>query len=134
MIEPKGMVHFSISVSDLDASKRFYTEILGLRLVANVPAAGMVFLAAGNDHLVLCKSETPIQPNGTDARRVHHAFRVDSDKYEETKAFLVAKGVQIVDEENRKTGVFTGRQIYFYDLDRNVLEFSEWVPDEATDQ
>lgn len=30
MIEPQGVVHFSIAVSDLAASRRFYTEILGL--------------------------------------------------------------------------------------------------------
>ena len=30
MIEPKGVVHFSIAVSDLDASRKFYNEVLGL--------------------------------------------------------------------------------------------------------
>ena len=30
-IEPRGVVHFSIAVSDLEASSRFYTEVLGLK-------------------------------------------------------------------------------------------------------
>ena len=33
MIEPRSVVHFSIAISDLDASQKFYTEILGLTLV-----------------------------------------------------------------------------------------------------
>ena len=44
MIEPRSVVHFSIAVSDLDASQKFYTEILGLTLVQAAPANGMVFL------------------------------------------------------------------------------------------
>ena len=40
MIEPQGVVHFSIAVSDLDASRRFYTEILGLKLVSDGSAFG----------------------------------------------------------------------------------------------
>jgi catechol 2,3-dioxygenase-like lactoylglutathione lyase family enzyme len=47
MIEPRSVVHFSIAVSDLHASQKFYTEILGLTLVQAAPANGMVFLRAG---------------------------------------------------------------------------------------
>jgi len=43
MIEPKGVVHFSIAVSDLAASRNFYTQILGLKLVNDASANGMVF-------------------------------------------------------------------------------------------
>jgi catechol 2,3-dioxygenase-like lactoylglutathione lyase family enzyme len=36
-------------------------------------------------------------------------------------------GVPIVDEEDRKTGIFPGRQFYIHDPDRNVIEFSEFA-------
>jgi len=126
MIEPRGVVHFSIAVSDLDASRKFYTETLGLTLVQDISAQGMVFLRAGHDHVILARSDAPLQRNPKDNRRAHHAFRIDAEKYEETKAFLAAKGIEIFEEEDRKKGVFVGRQLYIRDPDGTVIEFTEW--------
>ena len=126
MIEPRSVVHFSIAVSDLDASRKFYTEILGLTLVQASPATGMVFLRAGNDHVILAKSDSPLQRDAKDSRRAHHAFKVDPDKYEDAKASLASKGVEIFEEEDRKKGVFVGRQFYIRDPDGTVIEFTEW--------
>jgi len=102
MIEPRSVVHFSIAVSDLDASQKFYTEILGLTLVQAAPANGIVFLRAGNDHVILAKK-----------------------KYEDAKVFLASKGVEVFEEEDRKKGVFVGRQFYIRDPDGTVIEFTE---------
>jgi glyoxylase I family protein len=127
MIEVSGVVHFSIPVSNLDASRRFYTEILGLTLVSEATnRAGMVFLRAGDDHVILARSDAPLQRSADDARRAHHAFKVDSSKYDEAKAFLASKGVEVFEEEDRKKGVFVGRQFYIRDPDGNVIELSEW--------
>jgi catechol 2,3-dioxygenase-like lactoylglutathione lyase family enzyme len=126
MIEPRGVAHFSIAVSDLDASQRFYTEILGLTLVQAAPATGMVFLRAGDDHVILARSDAPLQRNAKDSRRAHHAFKVDPGKYQEAKAFLVSRGIDIFEEEDRKKGVFVGRQFYIHDPDGTVIEFTEW--------
>ena len=126
MIEPQGVVHFSIAVSDLAASRRFYTEILGLKLVSDGSAFGMVFLLAGNDHVILAKSEAPLVRNARDSRKAHHAFKVVPDKYDAAKAFLASKGVEVFEEEDRKKGVFVGRQFYIYDPDGSVIEFTEW--------
>jgi catechol 2,3-dioxygenase-like lactoylglutathione lyase family enzyme len=126
MIEPRSVVHFSIAVSDLEASRKFYTDILGLTLVRNAPAIGMVFLRAGNDHVILARSDAPLQRNPKDSRRAHHAFKVDADKYEDAKSFLASKGVEVFEEEDRKDGVFVGRQFYIRDPDGTVIEFSEW--------
>ena len=108
MIEPRSVVHFSIAVSDLEASRKFYTEILGLTLVQVSPTTGMVFLRAGHDHVILAKSDLPLQRDARDSRRAHHAFKVDPEKYEDAKAFLASKGVEIFEEEDRKKGVFVG--------------------------
>lgn len=126
MIEPRSVVHFSIAVSDLEASRKFYIEILGLTFVHEEPALGMVFLRAGHDHVNLAKSDAPLQRNPKDSRRAHHAFKLDSDKYDEAKAFLASKEVEVFEEENRKKGVFVGRQFYVRDPDHTVIEFSEW--------
>jgi glyoxylase I family protein len=126
MIEIKGVAHFSIAVSDLEKSRRFYTEILGLKLVQDAHAYGMVFLRAGDDHVILAKSDAPLQRSAADSRRAHHAFKVDSARYNEAKAFLASRGVEIFEEEDRKRGVFVGRQFYIRDPDANVIEFTEW--------
>jgi len=126
MIEPRGVVHFSIAVSDLDASRRFYTEILGLQLVTESSQYGMAFLRAGDDYVILARSDDPIQRSPKDSRRAHHAFKVDADRYDDAKTFLAAKGVEVFEEEDRRKGVFVGRQFYIRDPDGTVIEFTEW--------
>ena len=126
MIEPKSVVHFSIAVSDMEASRKFYTEVLGLKCVQTSTTLGLVFLRAGDDYVLLAKSDAPLQRSARDSRRAHHAFKIDADKYEDAKAFLAAKGVEVFEEEDRKTGVFVGRQFYIRDPDDTVIEFTEW--------
>ena len=124
MIEPKGVVHFTISVSDIERSEAFYRDIVGLKTVQRVPAIGMTFMTAGNDHIILTKSKTPIDPNPGNDFLIHHAFRIDVDKYDAAIAHLKENGVEVIFEEDRRDGIFIGRQAYFHDPDRNVLEVS----------
>ena len=124
MIEPKGVLHFTISVSDTERSERFYCDVLGLELVQRVKDLGMVFLKAGSDHVILCHSQTPIQPNIGNGILVHHAFHVEHEKYDEAITTLRRHGVEILFEEDRYGGVFQGRQIYFHDPDHNVIEIN----------
>lgn len=122
MIETKGIVHFTISVSDPEKSEKFYREVLGLETVQIIPPIGMVFMRSGEDYVILTKSKTPVEPNPGDEFFVHHAFRVDVDAYESAKQHLADNGVEIIFEEERHEGVFHGKQCYFHDPDRNVLE------------
>ena len=122
MIETTGVVHFTIPVTDPDRSEVFYQEVLGLETVQKVPQIGMVFMRSGTDHVILTRSKTPIDPNPGKEFLVHHAFRVDVDAYEDAKTHLSTHGVEIIFEEERREGVFIGKQCYFHDPDRNVLE------------
>ena len=126
-IKPRGVVHFSIPVSDLEVSRKFYTELLGLEFLRHSEPYEMMFLKAGNDYVVLAKSETPINPNPAGKRRVHHAFAIEPAAYDEAKALLQKNGIPILDEEHRSGGTFPGRQFYIEDPDRNVIELSEWA-------
>jgi len=126
MIEPLNVVHFAIPVSDLVASRKFYTEILGLTLVHDAPYIDMVFLRAGPNHVILAKSDGSLKRDPKDARRAHHAFKVAPEKYDDAKKFLASKGVDVFEEEDRKKGVFVGRQFYVRDPDGTVIEFTEW--------
>lgn len=124
MIETKGVVHFTISVSDPDKSEAFYRDVLGLEVVQKVPSVGMVFLRSGDDYIILTKSKTPIDPNPGNEFLVHHAFKVDANKYDEAVSHLRSHGVDPFFEEDRREGIFIGRQCYFHDPDRNVLEIA----------
>ena len=126
MIEPKGVVHFSIAVSDLEVSRKFYTGVLGLKLVNDVSAYGMVFLRAGDDYVILAKSDEPLRRTAADSRRAHHAFKIDSAMYDDAKSYLGSIGIEVFEEEDRKKGVFVGRQFYIRDPDCTVIEFTEW--------
>jgi len=124
MIETQGIVHFTMPVTDVAVSERFYCDILGLKVVQRVPSLGMVFLRAGTDYVVLCRSKTPIDPNPGKDIMVHHAFRIAADGYDKAVAELRANGIEILFEEERQIGVFQGRQAYFHDPDRNVIELN----------
>jgi len=87
-----------------------------------IPPVGMVFMRSGGDFVILTRSKTPVDPNPGDEFFVHHAFCVDVEKYEEAKQHLADHGVNIIFEEERHEGVFHGKQCYFHDPDRNVLE------------
>ena len=43
MAEIKGIAHFSIPVSDVDKSTRFYTEIVGCKFLSALPDKSITF-------------------------------------------------------------------------------------------
>ena len=106
MIRTKGVLHFTISVSNPDASEKFYQDVLGLQTIQNVRPTGMVFMKSSDDFVILTKSETPVRPNLDDNFNVHHAFVVDVDQYEIAKQHVIDCGIKIIFEEERREGVF----------------------------
>ena len=120
MIKTKGILHVTIPVSDPARSRAFYTDILGLEFVAQVPKENphFVFLKSGADYVLLGRDTS----RGRFSNIIHHAFMVDGDAYDATVAELKAKGVDVFREDQRDEGIFTGRSAYFHDPDNNALE------------
>lgn len=123
MIKTQGLVHFTIAVSDLERGARFYSEILGMRILRRTPR--MVFLQCGGDYLVLGKSKTPIRPNAEGETTIHHAFKVAAADFDRAVEFLEQNGVKILHIEDRQEGTFQGRSAYFHDPDGNALEIHD---------
>ena len=113
-------MHFTIPVSDLDRSEAFYTQLLGFEKIRR--NRHMVFLTAHGVSFVLTLSEKPIDPNPGGKHDIHTAFRVDSAEYDRAKAELAGLGIALFNEEDRESGTFQGRSVYFHDPDRNVIE------------
>jgi catechol 2,3-dioxygenase-like lactoylglutathione lyase family enzyme len=124
MIELRGVAHFSIPVSDVDRSTKFYTEVVGCRLLSQLPNQKITFLDAGGGVcLLLIKRPAPIQKGAAEmSDGVHHAFMVDADAYQAAKDSLRAKGVDIFFEEDRRGGTIDGPRFYFRDPDGTPLE------------
>src|SRR6266513_865162 len=59
----QSVVHFSIPVSDVERSTRFYTEIVGCRHLATVAQGTMAVLDAAVTCLILVKRDPPINPH-----------------------------------------------------------------------
>ena len=124
MIENKGVVHFTITVSNTKRSEAFYRDVVGLKTVLRAPSRDMVFMTAGDDYVILTSTDQPIDPNPGNEIRIHHAFRIDIVKYDDAIDHVPSHGIKVFFEEDRHDGLFIGRQAYFHDPDRNVLEIS----------
>jgi catechol 2,3-dioxygenase-like lactoylglutathione lyase family enzyme len=116
-----SVVHFSIPVSDIENSTRFYTEIVGCRHIETVGQGRMAFLDAAGTCLILVKREPPINLRPEDHGGVHHSFAVAD--YPAALDHLRRNGIAITFEEDRQGGVVNGPRAYFHDPDGTVLEF-----------
>ena len=126
MIKTKGMVHFTIPVSDLSRAKAFYCDLLGFDCIRESPR--MVFCRSEDDYFVLTVTKMPNAPNPEGVVSIHHAFYVEPDEFDRAVQYLKDNGVSIAKEEQRGAeAAFGGRHCYFLDPDGNVLELLDPV-------
>lgn len=116
--------HSAVCVTDIERSKRFYAEVLGLQEVArpDFDFEGAWYEFADGSQLHLIVHDTPLALRGTrsiDTRDGHLALRVDS--YEATLGRLTALGVEHQAYRDNKT---PWAQIYLTDPDGNVVELN----------
>jgi glyoxylase I family protein len=125
--------HVSLTVTDLDRSKQFYREILGLREIDR-PAfsfPGAWFQVGGNQqlHLIAHSGSTFRGVKGIDTRDGHFAVRVAS--YRSALEFLSSKGYREDAADDDPVKMHTNPQaiagfpqIYVLDPDRHVIEIN----------
>ena len=117
----KGVAHFSIPVSDLTASTKFYSDVVGCKLI-NTDGKRHSFMDAGGTCILLCAEGGPINPK---ERRdlVHHAFIVTPEQLKNAKQHLESNNATMLEEEDREGGTVNGPRLYFRDPDGTRLEF-----------
>src|SRR3989475_10152746 len=99
--------HVVLNASDLEASVRFYTELLGLEVSDRYPDSmvpgGMVFLRCNTDHHGVALVGGTGKSERTSLN--HFAFEVATlDEVFRTRAWLRKHGVPIVFEVRRRAG------------------------------
>ena len=117
--------HVAIICSDYQVSKRFYTELLGLKVLAENYRAGRdswkldLSLPSGNQIELFSFPNPPARPSQPEAQGLRHlAFVVDN--VAEFAAYLTAQGVAV---EPIRIDEYTGKAFtFFQDPDGLPLE------------
>ena len=129
----QALHHVAVNVRDLERSRQFYREVLGLSEIARPPFEfpGAWFRLAGEQrlHLIVHTDPTFRGEKGIDTRDLHFAVRVRS--YRETVELLRAKGYSEdaagLDLKRMKLqphSLAGFPQIYICDPDRHVIEIN----------
>lgn len=125
--------HVSLNVTDLERSRTFYREILGLseieRPAFSFPGAWFAIGEGQQLHLIVHEGATFRGAKGIDTRDNHFAVRVRG--YRETVAFLRERGYRenageldlhrMILQPHATAGF---PQIYILDPDRHVIEIN----------
>ena len=121
MIRPKRIGHLVLNVKDVEASEKFYTEILGFEVAVKRPFG--TFLTCGKIHheLALFQASEDAQPVAEGRLGLNH-FAVQLEDFEALKEayqYLKAHDVQI----DRLVDHQMTQSVYFFDPDGNRIEF-----------
>ena len=116
MLTIRGIDHVVLRVSDIDAMRRFYCEVLGATHVAYRPEFGMSHLRIGAAMIDLVKGER----NGTNMD--HFCLRVEPFDQTSIVAHLKQHGVAVGDVRNRFGAEGNGISIYLTDPEGNQVE------------
>lgn len=117
--------HVVFTVSDIERSTKFWTEIMGFK-ISDVNEHGMVFFHHGGDHhtvaIAPAKDKTPLPDKSKGGIGFNHAaFAVNSmDDLFLIRDFLRAKGVTITFEGRKGPGCNPG--VEFLDPDGYCIE------------
>jgi catechol 2,3-dioxygenase-like lactoylglutathione lyase family enzyme len=118
-----GVLETVLYYTNQDRTTRFYTDVLGMRLLDTEPERSLFFRAGSSVFLMFNASETlqgrTLPPHGASGS-VHTCFVVPEPEYEPWKAHLASHGVEIIQEVTWPRGL----SFFFHDPDGNLLEIA----------
>jgi len=119
-IRTTGILHFTIGVRDHVAASKFYSEVLGCKVMRI--GERYAFMDCRGSYFVLAKMPNHVNPNlpGDDSH--HHAFMVEPEEFDRALAIMKARGVEMIKYSDQGHVTFPGRHAYFHDADGNCIE------------
>ncbi|MDX2159285.1 MAG: VOC family protein [Hyphomicrobiaceae bacterium] len=130
-MKPEGVLETVLYARDLEATERFWRDVLGLEPFHTLPGR-QIFYRCGDQVLLIFNPDAtqvppkpgtlPVPPHGATGEG-HVCFRASADEIEAWRARLEDKGVAI--EADFVWPASGGRSIYFRDPAGNCLEFAE---------
>ncbi len=131
MLRIETLHHVSLPITNLSASKSFYSKVLGLEEVArpgfSFPGA---WFAVGDRvlHLIVGEHSTLRIGKGIDSHDAHFAIRVTSYsgalEHLRTRGYSADATDPLLKLRENPTGTAGFPQIYLLDPDRNVIEIN----------
>jgi catechol-2,3-dioxygenase len=131
MVRLKELGHILLRVLDLDRSKKFYSEVLGFKVLEEDPEHGGTFMALeGQSHAIdlfqVKDADAALRQTPGVRGLGHIAFRVEREEdLKEAYVSLRQHGVEIT----RTIDHVSQKSIYFNDPDGNTLEIYYELPD-----
>jgi catechol 2,3-dioxygenase-like lactoylglutathione lyase family enzyme len=121
-----GISELVLEVSDLEAARRFYRDVLGFEeTLYGEGAEGRYWYLVGETARLGIWTEQVGLAGGRGGAHVHYAFSVGGEEIDRLKARIESAGAEV--EGPIQLG--PGRAIYVTDPDGNVVEF--WSQDMA---
>ena len=111
-LEVSGIDHVVLHVRDVERSKKFYMDLLGMTWAHG--REGQAFLRCGNQMVALFAADGDDVGPGLEVN--HMALRLAAGHYEEVKATLEQAGVKVHSREGDP------HCIYFHDPDGHRLQ------------
>lgn len=126
MLGATGLTHWSMPVSDLEASEAFYGEFLGLEMRGRLGSGRATCFRAGDANFIIWETGADIDSSLQDAG-VHYAFTVTPEVWERAIFEIHEKHIPLADHPlvYRKKGTFPGREIYMFDPSGNRVELTD---------
>lgn len=129
--ELTGILETILYYTEEDATRHFYTEIMGMRLIGQTPGR-QIFLRAGAAVFLLFNAQATQQPGSLPPHGAtgpgHVCFLVPPSSYERWQEHLKASAVELLTEVDWPVGKSTdsplGSSFYFRDPSGNLLEIA----------
>lgn len=139
------VLHWAVPVNDLEESKRFYTQVLGMHYRDNL-GSDIVCMAFGEHpptNVLLCRRPSSDAISREEVGSSHYAFVVSPEDFDRavvglrnwTNDRLVKPDTpdrpghwQEGDVEYRRVKFFQGRSLYMLDPSGNTIEICDLMP------
>jgi len=119
-----GVSELVLEVVDLEASERFYSEVLGLPVVERWPDREAIWVMAGDrTRIGLWRPQVGLA-RGRGGIHVHYAMHIPPDRYDAAIEHLRSIGQEVV--EHAFPSYQDSRALYVDDPDGNVVELWTW--------